>query len=219
MTQDGELAGEPAALITRALNLDPDNEHALWLGSIAQQQAGNHDAALQGFNRLAAVAQDDPEALATIEQMRSRSIAAMAGLQQGENGAAATAPSTESEQTDTTAENASIAVAVSLSEQARSASSDDQVVFVYARATDGPPMPLAVSRISVADLPVTITLDNSMAMIPTMTLSTFPSVTIGARVSTTGNAAAQTGDWFTEASDIDPINTDSVELTIDQQTP
>ena len=116
-------------------------------------------------------------------------------------------------------EGASIAVSVSLSEEAGSSSSDDQVVFIYARATDGPPMPLAVSRISVADLPTTVTLDNSMAMIPTMTLSTFPSVTIGARVSTTGTAAAQTGDWFKEASEVDPANTDSIELTIDQQTP
>ena len=84
MTQQGELAGEPAILITKALSMDPENEHALWLGAIAQQQIGNHDAALQGFNRLAVIAQDDPEAMATIEQMRSRSIAAMAGLQQGD---------------------------------------------------------------------------------------------------------------------------------------
>ena len=223
MTQQGELAGEPAILITQALTLDPDNEHALWLGSIAQQQVGNHDAALQGFNRLAVIAQNDPEAMATIEQMRSRSIAAMAGLQQGDRSAgSAEQPASESTAASEPAdagEGASIAVTVSLSEEAGSSSSEEQVVFVYARATDGPPMPLAVSRISVADLPTTVTLDNSMAMIPTMTLSTFPSVTIGARVSTTGTAAAQSGDWFKEAGDIDPVNTDSVELTIDQQTP
>ena len=224
MTQQGELAGEPAILITRALTLNPDNEHALWLGSIAQQQLGNHDAALQGFNRLAVIAQDDPEAMATIEQMRSRSIAAMAGLQQGDRSSTDSteepaSESTPAGETPDAAEDASIAVTVSLSEQAGSSSSEDQVVFVYARATDGPPMPLAVSRISVADLPTTVTLDNSMAMIPTMTLSTFPSVTIGARVSTTGTAAAQSGDWFKEIGAIDPVNTDSVELTIDQQTP
>ena len=228
MTQQGELAGEPAILITRALTLDPDNEHALWLGSIAQQQAGNHDAALQGFNRLAVIAQNDPAAMATIEQMRSRSIAAMAGLQQGDTGTGTADTGTAGQPTSESAsasepadagEGASIAVTVSLSDDAGSSSSDDQVVFVYARATDGPPMPLAVSRISVADLPTTVLLDNSMAMIPTMTLSTFPSVTIGARVSTTGTAAAQSGDWFKEAGDIDPGNTDSIELIIDQQTP
>jgi len=80
-------------------------------------------------------------------------------------------------------------------------------------------MPLAVSRMTVADLPVTVTLDNSMAMIPTMTLSSFDSVTVGARVSKTGNAIAQPGDWFTEVTDIEPATTDSVTLTVDQQTP
>ena len=108
---------------------------------------------------------------------------------------------------------------VALSEEALAASADDQVVFIYARATNGPPMPLAVSRLSVADLPTTVTLDNSMAMIPTMTLSSFPSVTVGARVSVSGEAIAQTGDWFSEATDIVPANTDPVVLNIDQQTP
>ena len=241
MTKGGEMAGEPAAIVTRALSLDPDNEHAIWLGAIAQQQIGNHDVALQGFNRLAAMAQDNPQAMATIEEMRSRSIAAMAGLQQNDTdttlpddnnppsdlSTSAAAESTPSEAgltqgsspSDDASDNVSIAVTVALSEEALAASAEDQVVFIYARATNGPPMPLAVSRLSVADLPTTVTLDNSMAMIPTMTLSSFPSVTVGARVSVSGEAIAQTGDWFSEATDIDPANTDSVELNIDQQTP
>jgi cytochrome c-type biogenesis protein CcmH len=235
------MAGEPAALITQALTLDPNNEHAIWLAAIAQQQIGDHDAALQGFNRLANMAQDNPQALSTIEEMRSRSIAAMAGLQQndvdtpvpGDNkpttspSANATGGSATSEQSpaqeapagDDATQDVSVTVTVGLSDQAQAASTDDQVVFVYARATDGPPMPLAVSRLSVADLPTTITLDNSMAMIPTMTLSTFPSVTVGARVSASGEAIAQSGDWYTEATNIDPASTESIDLTIDVQTP
>ena len=80
-------------------------------------------------------------------------------------------------------------------------------------------MPLAVSRITVGDLPVTVTLDDSMAMIPNMTLSAFPSVTIGARISPTGNPLAQSGDWFAEQNNILVNDTDSVSLTIETQTP
>ena len=232
MTQQGDLSGEPFTYVTRANELDPDNEHALWLLSIAQQQSGDHAAALQGFDRLAGMAGDNLEAQSTIEQMRVRSVDALSG-ETGVEAAtgSAEAPSADSsannveastEQTTASAESdsqPSIQVTVTASDTARTTSTDDQIVFIYAIATQGPPMPLAVSRLRVADLPTTVTLDNSMAMIPTMTLSAFPSVTIGARISTTGNATAQPGDWFSEADDVDPANTEAVDLVIDQQTP
>ena len=217
MAQQGDLSGEPLEYITRANEMDPDNEHALWLLSIARQQVDEHESALEGFDRLAEQAQDNAEALATIEQMRIRSVEALSGTSPAEQ---ASQPVESSPTTETSAsDNVSISVNVNISELARSASTDDQVVFVYAIATDGPPMPLAVSKISVNDLPASVTLDNSMAMIPDMNLSAFPSVTIGARVSTTGNAIAQSGDWFSEALDISPADMEDVELSIDQQVP
>lgn len=217
MTQQGDLSGEPLQYIMKANELDPDNEHALWLLSIAHQQAGDHNSAMQGFDKLTGMAQGNAEALATIEEMRVRSIEALSGAEStGQATGSTVDESSTNSQTDNTP---SIAVTVNISDEALASSTDDQVVFIYATATQGPPMPLAVSRISVSDLPTTITLDNSMAMIPTMTLSAFDSVTIGARVSTTGNATAQTGDWFSEAGNIDPDNTSDVTLNIDQQTP
>ena len=213
MVQQGELAGEPLEYIVRANELDPDNEHALWLLSIARQQAGDHEAALAGFDRLISMAGGNAEALTTVEQMRARSVAALGGDASQTSSAGASATDTQAPPP------ASITVTVSASEEAMVASSEEQTVFVYAVASEGPPMPLAVSRLSVADLPATVTLDNSTAMIPNMTLSAFDSVTIGARISTTGNATAQPGDWATEATDINPQSTDELELTIDQQTP
>jgi len=217
MAQQGDLSGEPLEYITRANEMDPDNEHALWLLSIARQQVGEHESALEGFDRLADQAQGNAEALATIEQMRVRSVEALSGTSPAEQSSqpVESSPTTETPASD----NVSISVNVNISELARSASTDDQVVFVYAIATEGPPMPLAVSKISVNDLPASVTLDNSMAMIPDMNLSAFPSVTIGARVSTTGNAIAQSGDWFSEALDISPADMEDVELSIDQQVP
>ena len=47
MTQQGDLSGEALQYITKANELDPENEHALWLLSIARQQAGDHESAMQ----------------------------------------------------------------------------------------------------------------------------------------------------------------------------
>ncbi|ASJ75086.1 c-type cytochrome biogenesis protein CcmI [Granulosicoccus antarcticus] len=225
MTKDGDLSGESLTYLERANLIDPDHEHTLWLLAIARQQTGDHEGALQAFDRLAAMSQDNAEAITTIDQMRARSLEAMAGAT-----SAVPSESTESavsEQSDTDQTSAepvadtvtSVQVSVSLSDAAKAQVSDDNAVFIYARASEGPPMPLAVSRLSVRDLPATITLDDSMAMIPNMTLSAYPSVTIGARVSPSGNPLSQPGDWFSEQNNVLVDETDSLNLIIDTQTP
>jgi cytochrome c-type biogenesis protein CcmH len=67
-------------------------------------------------------------------------------------------------------------------------------VFVFARAAEGSRMPLAILRKQVKDLPITFTLNDSMAMSPANALSTATKVIVGARVSKSGNAMPQAGD-------------------------
>jgi cytochrome c-type biogenesis protein CcmH len=209
MTRGGDLAGEPLAYLERSNAIDPLHEHTLWLLAIARQQTGDHEAALAGFDQLMQMARDNPEALATVEQMRNRSLEALgqpADVQADSTQTADAAP-------------AAIVVSVSLSDEAAASVSPDSAVFIYARASDGPPMPLAVSRVTVQDLPLTVTLDDTMAMIPTMKLSTFPSVSIGARVSPSGNPIAQSGDWYVEQENIRVDEAGKISLTIAEQKP
>jgi cytochrome c-type biogenesis protein CcmH len=71
----------------------------------------------------------------------------------------------------------------------------DQVVFIYARAWKGSPMPLAINRLKVSELPKTITLDETMAMSPAASLATVADIEIVARISPEGAAQAKIGDW------------------------
>jgi cytochrome c-type biogenesis protein CcmH len=216
MSRNGELAGEPMALLDRANTLEPLHEHTLWLRSIGKQQAGDHQEALLGFNLLMGLAKDNPDAIATVDQMRSRSIQALGAnsVRQatGDDANDASEPVTE-------ITGPAIEVTVSLDSIASDGAAAEYAVFIYAKATTGPPMPLAATRLSVKDLPATVVLDDSMAMIPNMMLSSFPEVTIGARVSASGNPIAQSGDWFTEATNITISDTPTITLTIDKQTP
>jgi hypothetical protein len=88
----------------------------------------------------------------------------------------------------------SIKVTVSLSPALAGRPSPTDTVFIFARAAQGPKMPLAIVRKQVRDLPITVTLDDSMAMVPDMKMSSFPQVVIGARVSKSGDAVPKAGD-------------------------
>jgi cytochrome c-type biogenesis protein CcmH len=89
---------------------------------------------------------------------------------------------------------ATLKVAVSLSPAVAKQAAPDDVVFVFARAVNGPRMPLAIVRKQVKDLPATIVLEDSQGMSPEMTLSSVPEVIVVARVSKSGMANAQNGD-------------------------
>jgi len=96
--------------------------------------------------------------------------------------------------TDTTeTRGPSVSVVIELDDSIKDLVDDSMRLFVYAR-NPAMPMPLAAQTLSVPDFPFQITLDDSMAMIANMTISTAQQVIVGARLSKSGNAIAQSGD-------------------------
>ena len=190
------LVGRPAELVRTALEREPANPSARWLnGMLAFQQERFADAAgtwQTVLDELDPAAQEAQEMRQMIAEARGRGglpeIPPQAPSSLPANPATAASDTTATAGSAAAAANAgaslrvSVALAPALSAQVR----PDDTVFVFARAADGPPMPLAVSRIKAADLPTTVTLDDSMAMLPSMRLSSFAQVIVGARVSKSG---------------------------------
>ena len=105
---------------------------------------------------------------------------------------------------------------VSLDDALASQVGPNDMLFVFAKAENGPPMPLAVQRLAAASLPITIRLDDSMGMVEGMVLSRFPRVVVEARISKSGNAQAQPGDLQGSSGGLDNPPAGPVRLLIDQ---
>ncbi|MCY1378665.1 hypothetical protein D9M69_663210 [compost metagenome] len=104
-------------------------------------------------------------------------------------------------------------VKVDLSDAVKGQVQPDDSVFIFARAVSGPPMPLAVKRLKVADLPSEVALSDADAMMPQLKLSNFPQVQLVARVSRAGNATA--GEWIGRSQPLSTASADEQAITID----
>ena len=194
MARGQSLQGEPEKLVLRALELEPGNLKALALAGTAAFERKDFTGAAAYWERmLSHIAPDSEEA----RSIRQNVAEARALANERKPDAAAGVQGT-----------------VTLSSTLKHQAAPDDTVFVFARAADGPPMPLAVARIRVRDLPYRFRLDDTMAMTPAMKLSAFPKVVVAARVSRTGSATAQPGDLQGASAPV-PNDATAVAVVID----
>ena len=218
----GQLAGRPVELITSALAVAPDHATGLWLQGLAAYQAKEFPQAVEHWERLAQGLDPNGEDAAQLRQFIA-DAREEGGLPPGDAPTAAPASpmtgQTAATGQDTLAAGPSLQVEVSLAEPLWREADINHSLFVYAKAASGPPMPLAVKRLKVADLPVTVTLDDSLAMTPEMKLSNFPQVIVGARISPSGQASPQSGDLEGETGPLAPAGQANVKVLIERVRP
>lgn len=198
-TPTRRFAGESLALLEQAHQREPGHARAAWLLGIAAVQDGRPaDAAKLWEPILADMPLDAPARPALTQQINEARRQAGLELLPEAAGAATPAPETAPAAPITPAPGAStgarIEVEVSLAPELAARLPADAVLFVFARAAQGPRAPLAIQRLSAASLPTSVLLDQSMGMIEGMNLGAFPEVVVGARVSASGNATPQAGD-------------------------
>ena len=179
------LAGKPSELVYKALALEPDNLNALWLGGMAKAQEGDAPAAIKLWKKLEATLPPGSDSQQEIKNLLSNLAK---DTSQGQVQKEPEAP----EQAKVS--NFTLSVQVSLSPKLQKAAAAEDTVFIYAQALSGPKMPLAIVRKHVSDLPLAVSLNDSMAMMPNMKLSNFASVKLLARISKSGNAMTQPND-------------------------
>jgi len=210
-TAGGNLEGNPLELVMAALKLDPENGMALSLAATAAYKRGDFPRATLHWERL--LKQLPPESddakwlVKTLAEIRDPNAKAQPAV-----AVAASAP------VAVAAAGASVSGSVSLAPALASKTLPTDTVFVFARAAEGPRMPLAVQRARVADLPLNFKLDDSMAVSPQFKLSSVSQVRIEARISRSGDATPAPGDLIA-VGEVVKTGSSRVALQIDRVRP
>jgi cytochrome c-type biogenesis protein CcmH len=193
------LAGEPMKLINRALKIDPRNVKALAMAGTDAFDRKDYRGATKLWEQVVEFggadnlfAQQIQGALAEARKLAGLpASAAPASLSAAAVALGAAAPASAA---TPSLPNGSIQGTVTLAAALTREAKPGDTVFIFARAAEGSRMPLAILRKQVKDLPISFNLDDSMAMSPAANLSKAGRVTVGARISKSGNAIPEKGD-------------------------
>lgn len=203
--RDGNRISPPIEDLTKAaLALEPENTMALGLMGIISFNHKNYLDAIQHWGKAIAII--GPNSSST-EPLNVGIARAKALYLEAGGSADALGPQ---------AAGVELSVTVSLGQGIKV--DPEHLVYIYARAWQGPKMPLAITRIKVSELPKTVVLTEAMAMSPAATLAQATNVELVARISQDGTATAKAGDWQGSLGPIDmKAIPEQMAITINQE--
>lgn len=179
---NGQIDSAVRQQIERTLDIDPQEVTALGLLGIDAFEQQRYRQAIELWEK--ALVNASPQIKPTLQQGIQQARAALSEAVTGDAG-------------DTGDAGAGDAVAVPIELQLDPALRDrvapTDPVFIFARSTNAP-MPIAAIKLTVADLPARVTLDDSHLLVPGQSLADFSLLLVGARVARSGQPGAQPGD-------------------------
>lgn len=200
LSAGNQLDATAMAWLRQALRIQPDHQRARWFLGVAQRQAGQAADAAATWEPL--LAQVDAATAASLREQIDAARAQAGQPPLASAPAAAAAPP--------------LVVEVKLDPNAHVRLRGDASVFVIARVPGGPPMPVAVEKHRLDELPLRVQLDDADSPMPTVRLSSLAEVEVLARISASGNAIPQDGDVSTPPLRVKLPAHSPVQLTLGQ---
>lgn len=190
------ITAEVEQLVDRVLKAVPGDPQAHWLKGMAAYQAGAYADAVAHWQPLLDALPADSEGREGLTKQiaDARQRAGMPALPPASAAPVATAPAAEpAPAANTSGPRLRVRIEIDPALKARLQAND--VLFVSARASTGPRIPLAARRLNPAELPIELELSDADAMAPQFRLSTASEVVVNARISHTGTADPAAGDF------------------------
>ena len=187
--KDGVFASVENALLEQALAINPKHERALWYAGYAAYSEDDYQTAVTYWQRLLSLVPADRNDVRDSLEKFVNDAREKAGI--------------EPIAAELTALNRVIHVQVTVAQEQLKNYQAKDTVFIYARAKNGPKMPLSLVRVALSALPIQVQLTEATSMLPNMNLSSFDQVEVLARISPSGQAISQVGDLISAPASVD----------------
>lgn len=166
---------EAQGMLDEMLKHDPANVRLLSLVAFNAFQQQQYDRAIDAWQRMLTQLPADDARIAQVQRSIQQAKTA-AGLQTSQ-----------------------LALGVTLSSAAEKMLPPDGVMYIS--VSDGvSPVPVAVKKLPLSHFPLSLTLDDSNAMMPERLLSALHQVKVRVRIARDGSATPRSGDWFGESA-------------------
>ena len=189
-TNNKQWSGQLQDLVDEALRQDPNEATSLGLVGIAAFESQRYQEAIDAWTRLASGLDQQDPSYAAIQTGIERARASLASTPQASDSAVPSVDAASSGEYQ-------LVIDVALGDELSAQLAGTDTVFVFARAADGPPMPLAAKRLTVADLPARIVLTDADSLVPQLKLSSVAQLKLQASIS--NSADAMQIQWSSEA--------------------
>lgn len=228
LANDRIFTPEAIQRVEKAYQLEPDNANVLWFAGVSAYQAERYETAIDRLLQLLPIANGEEEVrqsiISIVAKSREKLVAAGKEMPEleamlGVEAIATETAATEDMRAGSAVTGTSLTISVDVSDDVRNKFSGSDTIFVYAKAKQGPKAPLAVKRLTLAALPATVVLDDSMAMMEGMNLSAFDNLEVSARVTKSGSAISQSGDFIGRTDVADKKSKTNLNVVIDTLVP
>ena len=199
--------GEPETLLKQAVEIDDTNQKALWLYGMTFYERKEFVKTNELWTNLYDLMDNENAKKQLFEQITE--VRSKIGIKNK------IAPD------ENNSESIKLTINITYDEEKLPAQKNKRAtLFLYTKATTGMPMPIAVVKkqleVIANSFPMTITLNDLNNLQDNRKLSSFESVVIGARISYSGDAIAQSGDLQSSEITVNLPYSDTIELFIDQ---
>ncbi len=198
LSGSSEISSSVREMLETALEIDPQQQKALWLLGMVAAQSGDNESAVAHWQRLLELVDPNSEAAKTINQQIA---VALTGTSQA-------------------VAELEIPLSITLGEGLEHNLPANAVLFVFLHpAGSSGGMPLAVKRFAAPAFPLLTRLGDADLLRPGTSLSDFTQLDVSARISMTGVANPLSGDYQANVVSVDTQTPTEIALHLDRRVP
>lgn len=208
-----------AGMLSKVLKDDPTNLDAISLLALIAYERHDWLQAKAAFEVLLKSMDKEDSRYSMIAQRISEIEQNISAENEQQNSQLTPVATAQQSSDDNSAATSAIKVTIKLAPELTDKLPAQGTLFVFAKAANGPPMPLAVVKLTDYRFPIEVQLSDSNAMVAGLTLSSVEQIILTARISKDASVMPSTGELEGRSDVLERSQTQAYELLINELIP